>query len=119
MEEGTQKKKGVNLNTALNIILIIGLAVLYVLYFTDKKSGENGPAKITGKTTENIPTIAFVDSDSLMANYEMFKEMQTKLQAKQKKLEGQLQWQRSQFEKEAQTFYEKIQSGGFKYVQII
>lgn len=114
MNQGTQTKKGFNINTLLNIVLLIGLAVLYILYFTNKSdSGQGAKQSNTESTSNTIPNIAFVNSDSLLGNFEMFKEMQDKLAAKQKKLEGQLQWQRSQFEKEAQAFYEKLQSGGF------
>lgn len=112
MEEN-QRKKGININTVMNIVLFIGLAVLYVLYFTNKKGGTTEESPNKKKIAENIPAIAYVNSDSLLENYKMYEEMQDNLAAKQKKLEGQLEWQRSQFEKEAQEFYQKVQSGGF------
>lgn len=109
------EKKGLNINTLLNVITLVGLIVLYVLFFTNKTATDTPgmDSSAIEKLDENIPNIAYVNSDSIIENYTLYKEMQEELEKKQEEMQSQLQWKRSQFEKDARAFYEKLNSGGF------
>ncbi len=110
------EKKGLNINTLLNVITLVGLIVLYVLFFTNKTGTGDKPgidSSAIEKLDENIPNIAYVNSDSIIENYTLYEEMQDDLEKKQEEMQSQLQWKRSQFEKDARAFYEKLNSGGF------
>lgn len=76
-----------NLSIVLNVVLLIAVGVLYVLHFTsgESKEVENADAKAYSGT---IPSIAYVNSDSLLQNYEYFKDKAEELEQKRVKLEA-------------------------------
>lgn len=73
----------------LNVVLLIAVGVLYVLHFSksDTINDENiqsvAPAGIAG-----TPQIAYVNSDSLLSNYEFFKDKAQELEEKRAKFEA-------------------------------
>ena len=53
----------------LNIILLVGLAVLYILFFTSgRDSGETGVIQAVSKANNGITKVAFVNNDSILVN---------------------------------------------------
>ena len=82
-----------NLSLILNIVLLIAVGVLYFLHFRGhqetttvssiKNSGN--PIDIEGLT------IAYVNSDSLLKNYDLFKDMEKKFNSKRDKLNTEYQ----------------------------
>lgn len=87
----------------LNIITLLGVIVLFILYFTDKKTSsykdKNSPLKI-----------AYVNSDSVMAKYEMVKEMKTALLAKQKEAESSFTTRQQNFEAQVSAYQKNLKS---------
>ena len=70
---------------SLNIILILAVAGLYYLHFTDKNAGGQVPEKaalpvVPPKMDLKASTIVYVNSDSLMDNYELVKEVRKELE---------------------------------------
>jgi len=64
-----------NLSIVLNVILAVAVAVLYVLHFT----GTSGGAEVSeaaGSQTPSDLSIAYVNSDSLLSNYDYFKAVE-------------------------------------------
>ncbi len=82
-----------NLSLILNIVLLIAVGVLYFLHFrghqetTSVSSIKNSgnPIDIEGLT------IAYVNSDSLLKNYDLFKDMEKKFNSKRDKLNTEYQ----------------------------
>ncbi len=75
-----------NLSLILNGLLLIAVGVLYFLFFNGKKG--------TSQSSIVAPTdlkFAYIKSDSVLKNYDYFKEMRTILEAKGKKLDQDLQ----------------------------
>lgn len=94
----------------LNVIVLVGLILLYVLHF----SGKNSTAKVVNsqKDSTSISSeikIAYVDIDSVLMEYELAKELNTSLQGKQEKMKSRLEKEATEFEKEAQVFQDKVQ----------
>ncbi|MGF1635964.1 MAG: OmpH family outer membrane protein [Cyclobacteriaceae bacterium] len=82
-----------NLSLILNGILAVAVIVLYILHFSGKESGQavaqdGGQASLF--SAEGL-TIAYVNSDSLLQNYDFFKEMAKKMEARQEKLNKEYQ----------------------------
>ena len=75
-----------NISIALNVVLFLALAVLYVLFFRAQSGKQNQLNPITSSefTPENTG-IAYVNSDSLLANYLYFKELETQFNEKREK----------------------------------
>jgi len=66
---------------------------------TTSKAGNDSTA-----TTATSGQIVYVNSDSLLANYEYFKDMQTKLQEKAKKTQAELQAKGNAFQREVADY---------------
>ncbi len=81
-----------NISNILIGILFAAVAVLYFLYFSGKSQKTEAPqAGSTMVASLNELGIAYVNSDSLLKNYEYFNEMQEKLTAKRDKLNKEYQ----------------------------
>ena len=103
----------------INVILIAGLIVLFVLFLTNKntdKATENTQQTTDTLKTENIERsneIAYINVDSLLRNYKFYDELEAKLMDKQKKLESQLNAKMAKFQRDVNEFQKKVQLGSF------
>lgn len=79
-----------NLSIVFNVILAVALVVLYVLHFSGKSSSEMATSS-TGAVNPSNLSIAYVNSDSLLKNYDYFKELEKQLLAKRDKLNSEYQ----------------------------
>lgn len=95
-------------------ILFIAIIVLYVLHFNKENYPEPGANtfKDTTTCTSNLK-VAYVNIDSLLANYNFYKELENRFLEKQKKLENDLNNKIQNFEKEALNFQKKVQNNSF------
>jgi outer membrane protein len=80
-----------NLSIVLNVILSVAVIVLYILHF----SGKPGSADIAGAGAGTVSpsefSIAYVNSDSLLTNYDFFKDLEKKFMDKRDKLNAEYQ----------------------------
>jgi len=75
-----------NLSLILNAVLIVAVGVLYYLHFSGgPRSTPSGTTAVPGDTK-----IAYINSDSVLKNYEYFKVTREKLESKGKKLDADL-----------------------------
>lgn len=67
---------------ALNSILLVGLVVLYILFFTSKSCKTETAKPITTSDSIAVPalSIGYIDTDSLMLQYEFAIELNEKLE---------------------------------------
>lgn len=100
-----------NISLILNVILFILVGVLFYLQFTEKKGSSAVPQviKTDGKSV-TVPQIAYIDIDSFQANYDYFKTGKTKLEAKQKSMESELERSMSAFQAEYNSLVQKAQT---------
>ena len=90
----------------LNILLLIGLIVLYILHFT----GTGTPSKVNPNASMPvIPEdgqlkVACVDSDTLLAKYQYAIDLQEELNKYKEAQEKSYQQQMTQFQKDYQNF---------------
>lgn len=73
----------------LNLILLVAVIVLFVLHFSDKRSATTDPAQSVSDTImpEKV-VIVYINEDSLLENYQYFKELAANLEKKRKNLES-------------------------------
>jgi len=103
-----------NLSLSLNIVLFIGLGVLYFLHFSSKvPTANNYNSKNDTITNSNNIKIAYVNIDSIIANYNLAKELNSSLMKKQSNMSSKLEKDAKEFEKDAQIFQDKLQKGIF------
>jgi outer membrane protein len=96
-----------NLSLILNIVLAIAVIILYVLHFSSKPApGAAGSfdAAPTSLFTADGLTIAYINSDSLLQNYEFFKDMEKKMEERQQKLNREYQNRAQGLQNEIENF---------------
>lgn len=91
-----------NISIGLNVVLLVAVVVLYVLHFSggaeSKESAESSVA------TPSDLSIAYVNSDSLLKNYDFFKELEKQLIDKRDKLNVEYQNRAEGLQKEIANF---------------
>jgi len=79
-----------NLSIVLNVVLLVAVVVLYILHFTGSASKEESGLSNVKMDPGNF-SIAYVNSDSLLKNYDFFKDLEKQLIAKRDKLNSEYQ----------------------------
>jgi len=107
----TEKPANARINPvllALNLVMLAGLIVLYVLHFTGSGKGSNPISGAIDKANKGNISVAFVNNDSILSNYELVKKMRADLEAKGKRLESEVATKQQAFEKDAAYFQEQV-----------
>jgi len=102
MKEG--KKNIFQGHLVIELILLLGLAVLYVLFFTQKKTAEPGASLAFQKSVGKSVRVVFINVDTLNSQYIYVKKLKTDLEATGKRLEAEILSEQAAFEKEATNF---------------
>ncbi len=95
------------------------LCIAITISFTscDKKEAPKGTAIKTSNQVANSETsgntLAYVEVDSLLTQYEFYIKEKAALEAKSKQYEAQINAKMSQFQKASVDFQQKVQSGAF------
>ncbi len=93
---------------ALNIVMLIGLVVLYILHFTSSGKSGNSIGGAIAKASKGNISVAFVNNDSILSNYDLVKKMRADFEAKGRRLEGEVASKQQAFEKDAAYFQEQV-----------
>jgi outer membrane protein len=104
------EKRSFNLNTVLLLIVLAGLIVLYILFFTmSSGSSENNlPARTKQSESGMVPKIVYVNIDSLNANYGFVAELKEDLEKTGNRMQREVLNEQAALEKEAENFQRKI-----------
>lgn len=74
-----------SLSLILNIVLVIAVAILFYLHFADNTVVEDQP--VAKEASAGEIQIAYINADTMLQHYDYFKQKQTELEEKQKKLD--------------------------------
>jgi len=97
----------------VSIVLFILIAGLYILHFTGNSS-KTASSNYSGSSTDGKAVrIAYVKADSIIMNYKLSEVLHDDFTKKQEAYAGEYTSKRRSFEKDAVSFQEKIQRGGF------
>ena len=99
-------------STIVSVILGIAIAVLYLLHFTSKSNSLDVNSPSNERTGKSV-SIAYVKMDSVLFTYALAKKLTANLQSNQESFKKEYSLKRINFEKEAASFREKVQRGGF------
>ena len=102
------------LNTVLNIVLIVAVGVLFAIYFTGKGANdivEDNETSGQQSSEKGNLSLAYVQIDTLLANMQMYADMNDKLTTKQQQLESSFASKYRSFERDVADFQNKIQKG--------
>ncbi|MFN8278088.1 MAG: OmpH family outer membrane protein [Chitinophagales bacterium] len=97
----------------VNGILAIAVAVLYYLHFSGKncQGCAAKPSTATSAGSATPGNIAFIDVDSLEANYGFFKDKKAELEKRQKAIESTLESKAQTLQREAYELQQRAQAG--------
>jgi len=93
-----------NILIILNIILILAVGFLYFQVFSNQVSAAES------SESEEL-SVAYINSDSILLNYEAFREQSEALAQKERDADADLQAKGSQFEREMQQVQQRMQQG--------
>jgi outer membrane protein len=97
-----------NISLALNAILIVAVAILYYLHFKGKDSVpvvENEQPKIILPVQNS--GIVYINSDSLLEEYEFYKNAKSQLEASQGRIRAELKNQGERLQQEAELYQQQ------------
>jgi len=104
------EKRPINLNTVLLLIVMAGLIVLYILFFTSQRSVS--PEMVTDDSAQvplsTGPSIVYVNIDTLNEHYEFVKVLKQNLESTGNRLQREVLGEQDALEKEAAEFQRKI-----------
>jgi outer membrane protein len=105
--------KKINLVLALEGVLLVAVIALFVLFFTQKSpSGQVASGEISD--SGSVPSngeIVYVKIDSLIQNYQFYKDLSAELTEKSQKLDAELNNKQKKFQQAAADFQNKAQKG--------
>lgn len=96
----------------LNVVLLVAVAVLYYLHFSASSATGNYtlPSSLSGQP------VLYLNTDSLLMNYQLFQESKAQLEQEQARLENSMQSQAANLEREVMEFQQ--QYGGMTQSQV-
>jgi outer membrane protein len=98
-----------NFSVVLNAVLVAAVAVLFVLFFTNK-SNKNEAVVADGSAAQK-GDVVYIQIDSLVNNYDMFNDLRSELESKATKIQNDLNKKSRAFENDAKNFEEKLNKG--------
>ena len=96
-----------NINTILVVILLVGMAVLYGLYFSRPQAG--GVVMPAGNAGGAGLRVVFVNTDTLNVKYEFLNDMRKELESHGTKLQNEVLSEEAALQKEANDFQRLVQ----------
>jgi outer membrane protein len=107
-DSNTSKSKINPMLLALNLVMLVGIIILYILHFSGSGSQGSSISGAVEKASKGNISVAFVNNDSILSNYELVKKMRADLEAKGRRLEGEVAAKQKAFEKDAAYFQEQV-----------
>lgn len=115
------KSGKIPLSTILNLLLFVGLVVIYALFFLQKSEDteqqQDQLVEIRERLSEAGAAIAYISSDRLMEEYDLAKKMREEFEGEQRRLENDLERRQRTFQTEVERFQQNIQSGSISMDQ--
>ena len=93
----------------VNVVLVAAVAALFVLYFGKK---ESAPMEMDATSAEVMP-VAYLNVDSLLANYSFAIEASEKLMSKQEDARLKMNTKLRTFQNEVGDFQRKLQNNAY------
>lgn len=103
-----------NINYVINGVLAVAVVILFVMQFSGKKETNVSKALASGESVaEGLLPIAYVNVDSLLLNYNYFKDLNEQLLKKEENSRANVTQQARNLQNEVQEFYRKAENNAF------
>ena len=98
-------------NLIVNIVLVLAVAALFVLHFTDNGKASQTTAAGSESVTATKGDIVYINLDTLVNQYDMYNDLRSELQGKLNAIENDINKQGRALENDIKSFQEKMQKG--------
>ena len=102
-----------NTNYIINGILAVAVIILFILQFSGKKTSAKDPVLTEGDSSAVVLPIAYVNTDSLMLNYNFAKDLNDALMSKVEKSRASINQKGQQLSAEVVEFENKVKNNAF------
>ncbi len=102
-----------NLSIVLNVVLFIAVIVLYVLHFSGRQTAEVTASASDGNVNAGATKIVYINTDTLMNNYQHAVELNEAFLKKQEERRTELNVKAKSLDQELNEFQRKLQNNGF------
>ena len=103
-----------NVNYVINGVLAVAVVILFIMQFSGKKESAVTKASASGERGEvSVLPIAYVNVDSLLINYNYFKDLNEQLLKKEENSRANVNQQARSLQTEVQEFYRKAENNAF------
>lgn len=100
-----------NLSVILSSLALIGVIVLFGMNMSDNSNDSTGNSKNKTEAISTEGRIAYVNIDTLEANYEYLKKKSDELEARKKSMSNELERSQKQFQQDVMAAERKAQAG--------
>ena len=98
------------LQIVINVVLVAAVAALFVIFYSDKKSA---PAEVVVAESLEVMPVAYLNVDSLLANYTFAQVASDKLMSKQEDARVKMNTKLRTFQNEVADFQRKLENNAF------
>lgn len=103
-----------NINYIISGILALAVVILFVLQFSTKKEAKaDDHVATSGTDVQGVLPIAYINTDSLLLNYNYAKDLNEALLRRQENARASMNEKGRQLEKEVGDFQRKVQNNAF------
>jgi outer membrane protein len=97
------------INTVLGLVVLAGMIILYVLFFTQKKPQIEIPLALKASGGKSL-SVVYLNLDSLNLKYEFIKNLRKDLEGTANKLQSELKKEEESLQKDGADFQQKVQA---------
>jgi len=97
------------INTVLGLVVLAGMIILYVLFFTQKKPQIEIPMAMKTSNGRSL-SVVYMNLDTLNLKYEFIKNLRKDLEGTVNKLQSELKKEEENLQKDGADFQQKVQS---------
>lgn len=98
------------LQIVINVVLVAAVAALFVIFYSDKKTA---PSEVVVAESSEVMPVAYLNVDSLLANYTFAQEASDKLMSKQEDARVKMNTKLRTFQNEVADFQRKLENNAF------
>lgn len=102
-----------NLSIVLNGVLLVAVIVLFVLFFSGRKTCEPGESAPVAADNSGATKIVYINTDTLMNSYKLALELNEIFLKKQEDRRTELNVKAKSLDQDANEFQRKLQNNGF------
>ena len=102
-----------NINYVINGVLAVAIIILFVMHFSGKKESEVNKSSVDGEVLPKVLPIAYVNLDSLLANYNYAKDLNEIILRDQENSRANIIQKARALDAEVKDFQRKYQNSSF------